>query len=239
MKFSEYCNSRQNVETSRVRFYVPLQMQSIFNISSHIDLKGVIGLRCILPKYCVFTRDMLEYLGVQNLTQHVLDMNVLDIVDITSHINSPDINHIKNNMSQSWLNVFKAQVVYQYRRSGDPGNNDKCAEFERLALEWKTIVLDPLVDAFIEKLELPSFSDDDSSDESGVDDLVDFEEYNDYEDDVFVVCNNAKPVGVFSTRHKARKYIKSVHKRLWTSVIRESINEPHYTISVCTMDDNI
>jgi hypothetical protein len=271
MKFKDYisvCRYQPygDLPTNTVKYHAPKEMQHLFGFTkSEFNIKCFgIGMSSFLDKNIVITQDMLDYLETPELIPHLVNKKV---DDLTTYSQSSCA------MSKRIpLRVTSDEPSELWRELVNAVNNIHPNEYNEDSEEhlwstrkiWREQVEEPFLQALVNKMDIVEFSDDES-DTDGVSDLerdtkVDCESSDTrggHERDSFVVCEYAgeysdyecQPVAVFDTKHKARKFIKNIHKKLWTTkcikpdeyqkeirtlnpklMIKDAYNEPHYDI---------
>lgn len=270
MKFKDYISVYQDrrhkddIPTTTVIYHAPIEMQQMFGFDKstfNINCYGI-GLSTFFDKDIIINQTMLNYLEVPELVPHLVNKKVDDLTTYGHHPKSMckrvPLQVTPDEPSELWRELVNAWNTIQpnnYNRSNDE-------HLWNIRKIWRKQVEDPFLQAIVNKMDIVEFSDDES-DTDGVSDLDrtrgGCKDSNTFKNQrgSFVVCEYAgeysdyecEPVAVFDTKHKARKFIKSIHKKMWTTkcikpdeyqkeirtlnpklMIKDAYNEPHYNI---------
>lgn len=248
MKFKDYIHTRK-IKKHRILYYVPETMQRLFNLKPTLELPpNVSELVTIIPNV-VLTKDKLVYLGVGELGPHVVGKTFWTLNIILSGYGN--IEYILDEQLTNGSDLWKALVYVNKCLSLVKNWENKC-KFEDVKKEYNEQVITPFIHAFVNKLELPVFSDESDTDglsELDIDSEASDEESDEVEPQDFVVCEYAgvsygdydrhyerRPVAVFKTKHDARKFIKKVYIKSWST---RSTNSKTYIKELRTLNPRL
>ncbi len=220
--------------TTTVKYHVPDEMQKLFGFTiSELYINCfALDISDFLPPHVVITQDMLDYLNISVLAPHIVDKSVETITDVCNHYSDKIVTATPDD-SSLWRELVAARNNVHVRSTTTEYNPEFQSQFHTMYNAWRTQVVIPFLKALVDKLDIVEFSDDES-DTDGVSDITGVLSDSDNGDDdtsskddykTFVVCERSgeysdydcEPVAAFDTEHKAHKFIKSVHKKMWTT----------------------
>lgn len=215
--------------TKIVRLYVPDDMRTIFGFGEWIDI--VFDFLDYLPSYLeqdvLFTEEMANFLELdKNVKDDVVGLYIKDIcVDMynTQHF-------IEFNLESGGGELYKQlkSAIIEYEKNRTETNYDLLDEKSEMWGKYKKII----VEAILNKLSVPEFdTDTDSEDDYG---LIKKRDYDLMEeimwDEQYVVCERSgnysdyesEPIAIFNDKTRAKKFIKSIHKKIWSTKIADT-----------------
>lgn len=223
----KYLNSRNNI--SSLRYYVSEKMQKLFNLPTYLDLNYLFLLSLIINPELTFTNEMKEYLELDARFDIFIGAHICDIDGIkywtkttTPFISWTDVHNCQptNMVFKHFIELTDNHILIQkkyrlYRPFSYWCKDVECEKWSDLQKE--------LVDKFMSKLTLPSFSNSKWELPQSFDNVFDLnyklyivcEDYDnydsDYEEEEYTI------IADFDTLEETNTFVRTIYETIYST----------------------